>query len=292
MLSYDNALIRESPAFLVALGEGRETRFGNQYMRMVAQFDTGAVSTAGSPRVCSSVRADWPAHAPSSIGSTAWTEPTAGRPAQVSRTSLPFVRRARRSSCASRARPRSYFEPTSGRRRPLAVRASSSSSASPPAPFRMMSEVSQNPPTVMLPGPRAGHRPQQMPRSEALHEQSQGCPALTPCGTRAKSRSQTTPLRRSLPAGRIRGPGDRPLSGRRPPCQGRAAGAFHRIGTVGEFTRDLFDVAEVDARGLHLDQGLAHTCYRGGQLDLLQDLRPTEPFIPHGTHDDASPGIV
>ncbi|MBX7553553.1 DUF3237 family protein [Streptomyces sp. NPDC004232] len=42
MLSYDNALIRESPAFLVALGEGRETRFGDQHMRMVAQFDTGA----------------------------------------------------------------------------------------------------------------------------------------------------------------------------------------------------------------------------------------------------------
>ncbi|QHC23407.1 DUF3237 domain-containing protein [Streptomyces sp. GS7] len=42
MLSYDNALIRESPAFLAALSEGRETRFDDQYMRMVAQFDTGA----------------------------------------------------------------------------------------------------------------------------------------------------------------------------------------------------------------------------------------------------------
>lgn len=42
MLSYDNALIRESPAFLDALAKGRETRFGDQYMRMVAQFDTGA----------------------------------------------------------------------------------------------------------------------------------------------------------------------------------------------------------------------------------------------------------
>ncbi|MEU0197135.1 MULTISPECIES: DUF3237 domain-containing protein [unclassified Streptomyces] len=42
MLSYDNALIRESPAFLAALGEGRETGFDDQYMRMVAQFDTGA----------------------------------------------------------------------------------------------------------------------------------------------------------------------------------------------------------------------------------------------------------
>lgn len=42
MLSYDNALIRESPTFMAALSEGRETRFDDQYMRMVAQFDTGA----------------------------------------------------------------------------------------------------------------------------------------------------------------------------------------------------------------------------------------------------------
>jgi hypothetical protein len=42
MLSYDNALIRESPAFLAALAAGRETEFDDQYMRMVAQFDTGA----------------------------------------------------------------------------------------------------------------------------------------------------------------------------------------------------------------------------------------------------------
>jgi hypothetical protein len=42
MLSYDNALIRESPAFLAALADGRETEFDDQYMRMVAQFDTGA----------------------------------------------------------------------------------------------------------------------------------------------------------------------------------------------------------------------------------------------------------
>jgi len=41
MLRYDNALIRENPAFLAALDTGGETEFGDQYMRMVAQFDTG-----------------------------------------------------------------------------------------------------------------------------------------------------------------------------------------------------------------------------------------------------------
>jgi len=41
LLSYDNALIRESPAFLDALRTGGETSVDDQYMRMVAQFDTG-----------------------------------------------------------------------------------------------------------------------------------------------------------------------------------------------------------------------------------------------------------
>jgi Protein of unknown function (DUF3237) len=41
MLRYDNALIRESPAFLAALADGGQTGFDDQYMRMVAQFDTG-----------------------------------------------------------------------------------------------------------------------------------------------------------------------------------------------------------------------------------------------------------
>lgn len=40
-LSYDNALIRESDAFLQALANGGETTVDDQYMRMVAQFDTG-----------------------------------------------------------------------------------------------------------------------------------------------------------------------------------------------------------------------------------------------------------
>jgi hypothetical protein len=41
LLSYDNALIRENPAFLAALRTGGETSVDDQYMRMVAQFDTG-----------------------------------------------------------------------------------------------------------------------------------------------------------------------------------------------------------------------------------------------------------
>lgn len=42
MMSYDNAVIRENPAFLGALREGRETGFGDQYMRMTPRFDVGA----------------------------------------------------------------------------------------------------------------------------------------------------------------------------------------------------------------------------------------------------------
>ncbi len=41
MLHYDNAIIRESPAFLAALNSGGQTSTEEQYMRMVAQFDTG-----------------------------------------------------------------------------------------------------------------------------------------------------------------------------------------------------------------------------------------------------------
>jgi len=41
MLHYDNALIRESPAFLAALDTGGQTTIEDQYMRRAAQFDTG-----------------------------------------------------------------------------------------------------------------------------------------------------------------------------------------------------------------------------------------------------------
>ncbi len=41
LLRYDNALIRESPAYLGALEQGGETQFDQQYMRILAQFDTG-----------------------------------------------------------------------------------------------------------------------------------------------------------------------------------------------------------------------------------------------------------
>jgi hypothetical protein len=41
LLRYDNALIRETPAFLDALRAGRQTRIEDQYMRMIANFDTG-----------------------------------------------------------------------------------------------------------------------------------------------------------------------------------------------------------------------------------------------------------
>jgi len=41
LLSYDNALIRETDAFLDALACGGQTAVDDQYMRMVAQFDTG-----------------------------------------------------------------------------------------------------------------------------------------------------------------------------------------------------------------------------------------------------------
>ncbi len=46
LLSYDNGLIRESEAFRAALTDGGATTFDDQYMRMVAQFDTGAVRYA------------------------------------------------------------------------------------------------------------------------------------------------------------------------------------------------------------------------------------------------------
>jgi len=42
MLHYDNALIRESLGFLAALRDGGQASFADQYLRMVAQFDTGA----------------------------------------------------------------------------------------------------------------------------------------------------------------------------------------------------------------------------------------------------------
>lgn len=41
LLHYDNALIRETTAFLDALHSGGQTEFADQYMRMIAQFDTG-----------------------------------------------------------------------------------------------------------------------------------------------------------------------------------------------------------------------------------------------------------
>lgn len=41
LMRYDNAFIRESPAFLDALRTGGETSIDDQYMRMVANFDTG-----------------------------------------------------------------------------------------------------------------------------------------------------------------------------------------------------------------------------------------------------------
>jgi hypothetical protein len=46
MLSYDDALIRESEAFLTALARGSETTVDDQYMRMIARFDTGAARYA------------------------------------------------------------------------------------------------------------------------------------------------------------------------------------------------------------------------------------------------------
>ncbi len=42
LFSYDNALIRADADFTAALAEGRETTFGDQYMRLAARFDTGA----------------------------------------------------------------------------------------------------------------------------------------------------------------------------------------------------------------------------------------------------------
>jgi hypothetical protein len=41
LFSYDAVIIRESPRFLTALEEGGETTFDDQYMRILAQFDTG-----------------------------------------------------------------------------------------------------------------------------------------------------------------------------------------------------------------------------------------------------------
>jgi Protein of unknown function (DUF3237) len=42
LFSYDDALIRAGATFTSALAEGRQTSFGDQYMRMAARFDTGA----------------------------------------------------------------------------------------------------------------------------------------------------------------------------------------------------------------------------------------------------------
>ena len=42
MMSYDDAVVRENPVFLGALRDGRETAFGDQYMRMAVRFDVGA----------------------------------------------------------------------------------------------------------------------------------------------------------------------------------------------------------------------------------------------------------
>ena len=42
MLRYDTALIRESEAFMTALETGGTTSYGEQYMCMIPQFDTGA----------------------------------------------------------------------------------------------------------------------------------------------------------------------------------------------------------------------------------------------------------
>jgi Protein of unknown function (DUF3237) len=41
LLSYDDALIRPTERFTAALASGGQTSPGDQYMRMVAQFDTG-----------------------------------------------------------------------------------------------------------------------------------------------------------------------------------------------------------------------------------------------------------
>jgi hypothetical protein len=46
MLSYDDALIRETDAFHTALARGGETTTEDQYMRMVARFDTGSARYA------------------------------------------------------------------------------------------------------------------------------------------------------------------------------------------------------------------------------------------------------
>ncbi len=70
LLSYDNALIRESPAFLDALRTGGETSVDDQYMRMVAQFDTGDERYSwltrslfiGEGRVCGDHRIEYVIH--------------------------------------------------------------------------------------------------------------------------------------------------------------------------------------------------------------------------------------
>jgi len=52
LVSYDNALIRESEAFLDALAHGGgETTSEEQYMRMVAQFDIGEGRVAGDHQI-------------------------------------------------------------------------------------------------------------------------------------------------------------------------------------------------------------------------------------------------
>jgi hypothetical protein len=58
-LSYDNALIRESDAFLQALANGGETTVDDQYMRMVAQYySPGLLPDGRVILVCTACRLD------------------------------------------------------------------------------------------------------------------------------------------------------------------------------------------------------------------------------------------
>jgi septum formation inhibitor-activating ATPase MinD len=44
LMHYDVAMIRDTETFLTALEHGQATDYGDQYMRMIPQFDTGAAA--------------------------------------------------------------------------------------------------------------------------------------------------------------------------------------------------------------------------------------------------------
>nr|WP_158713107.1 hypothetical protein [Streptomyces sp. NRRL S-1813] len=128
-----------------------------------------------------------------------------------------------------------------------------------------------------------------MPRRQTLHEQSRRRPRaharwhgdqIAVGGNRLGGVATLLDVAEHPPA--VRGPADDLHAG---DVRQRA---LRRVRTVGVLARHALDVAEVDARGLHFDQGLARSRHRVRHLGLRQDFRITEPLELHGTHERPS----